>query len=134
MTVAFQPKPPIPETWADGATLVGRYFQTSRKHRLLARFPEVDGRPISVKDALRQGVIAAQKLFPVEGFDPAILQPHTERWVVHLAEDAAGDHFLSCYAQYLDGLELKLTREQFQQFRDAGGERYHIACALKRFK
>lgn len=126
---------PTPTTTSHGAFLVGHYFQTSRKYRSVARFPEVDGQPIPVKDALRRGMIIARRLFPIEGFDPNILQPHEERWLAALDEDAAGEHFLCCYADYSNiELCLDLTREQFEQFRAAGGEHYDATRALIRFK
>lgn len=80
---------------------VDRWFQISRKHRIVARFP----------DGIKDGHSA---LGSIRGVD---------FWVYRLPEQDAGDHFLRVYAER-QGLTRELTKEEFEAFRAAGGRTY----------
>ncbi|HSC15406.1 MAG TPA: hypothetical protein VLI71_09835 [Gammaproteobacteria bacterium] len=94
-----------PEAEEQARPLVGVYFQTSRKHRLVARFPKgVD--PMSALTAAARG----SRPWDVEN------------WVEMLGPRNAGDYYLRCYAPPEDQLEL--GRDVFEAFLKLGGTTY----------
>lgn len=90
------------EAEAAARPLVGTYFQTSRAHRIVVRFPEGVG-PI---EAL---VAAARASRPWD----------VELWARRLGERSAGDHYLRVYAPREH--QLTLTREVFDAYLHLGG-------------
>lgn len=87
----------------DASELIAQgYYQVSRNHRVLARFPQ--GR--SGKAALR-----------------AVVSPAVFRQVFEaMPEGECGDHYLAAYAPPEDRVTVDLTT--FRAFRALGGDRY----------
>lgn len=82
------------------------WFQVSRKHRLVARLPN----GMTGVQALLQ---KAQSERPWDA----------EKWVNGLGEAHAGDYWLRTYAES-EGLTRNLDKEEFEEFRAAGGDTY----------
>lgn len=94
----------------DGASLVGTWFQTSRRCRLVARLPEGQ----SGIEALSRATISRKSILReiLEAVD----------WALQLGEEGAGDMYLRCHAPGHD--RMALTPDQFDAFRAAGGNTY----------
>jgi hypothetical protein len=105
---------PTPEEVAEAAALVGTWFQVSRKHRMIARFPE--GK--TPKEALRS-VMGKHTGLPVRD-----ILPREEEWIERLGNDSVGDQFLCVYARYYEELNKTLSVVGFKAFRAAGGDTY----------
>lgn len=112
--MTFIIREPTPEETAEAASLVGTWFQVSRKHRMIARFP--DGK--TPKEALRS-VMGKHTGLPVRE-----ITPHEEKWIEALGNDSAGDQFLCVYAGYYKELNMTLSVVGFKAFRAAGGDTY----------
>jgi hypothetical protein len=105
---------PTPEEVAEATALVGTWFQVSRKHRMIARFPE--GK--TPKEALRS------VMGKYTGLPERDILPREEEWIEALGNDSAGDQFLGVYSGYYEGLHKTLSVVGFKAFRAAGGDTY----------
>lgn len=112
--MTFIIRDPTPEEVAEATALVGTWFQVSRKHRMIARFP--DG--MTAKEALRS-VMGKHTGLPVRD-----ILPREEEWIEKLGNDSAGDQFLGVYSGYYDELHKTLSVVGFKAFRAAGGDTY----------
>jgi len=83
-----------------GHTIVGNWYQVSRRHHTVACLPE--------------GKSGVEALAEASG---------RPEWAEGLKERSAGDQYLRCYAQK-EGNWMELNSTQFRQFRDAGGSTY----------
>ena len=106
------PTPRAPEDWTG-------WYQVSHHHRHVARLP-----------AGKSGVQALIEAADAERISPWMsaaqrAEAHwaNARWANGLGEASAGDQFLRVYAEGL-GLVRWLSREEFDEFKSAGGSTY----------
>jgi len=86
------------------------YYQVSRRHRILAKFPE--------------GLTGTEALLQ-DG-----QHPYNPKWAEDMGEGAAGDHWLRCYAEAA-GYWLRVNKAIFTAFRILGGDTYAWTYELK---
>lgn len=110
----FVIRAPTPEEIAEAATLVGTWFQVSRRYRHVARLPEGS----TPKDAIRS-VMGKHR-----GLPEREILPHEEKWLDAMSDDAAGEFFLRVYARYYENLYMTLSVALFEAFRAVGGDTY----------
>jgi hypothetical protein len=87
--------------------LIGVFFQVSRSHRTVARFPT----GVGPREALLGHARASRPW-------------DADSWVDMLGMRSAGDHYLRCYAP--EEHQLQLAPEVFEAFRRLGGGTYSV--------
>lgn len=96
------------------------WFQTSARHRMVARLPEgcTSGVTALIENRLRDVESRTDWSEPLKEY----WRQEWVFWARGLGEWSAGDHYLRCYAPEEDS--RKLTVEQFAAFKKAGGGTY----------
>ena len=89
----------------------GGWYQTSRAHRRLARFPD------KYKEYAQPGTYAL--IDYATDYGP---EDEREAWARRLGEESAGDHFLSTYAP--PECRMMVSEIVFAHYRALGGGRY----------
>ena len=123
-------------TACDPSLLVGVWFQVSRKHRTVARFPW----GVEPREALIEARLATydfdrldQLPSPNDDFESVgdYWRAEIPRWANALCEGSAGDHFLRVYAQkpelWMEMPNTPAGRERFAAYRKAGGDTFRAS-------
>lgn len=90
------------------------WFQTSRRHRMVARLPKGETGKAALFDAEMKGYRG------LEGtYDEHWWAGQTREWVRHMDEASCAGHFMRCHAS--GDLAQTLDKRTFDAFRRLGG-------------